>query len=343
MGIPIPVVAVSPVKVSSTVAKPYLVTNIGTATIYLGKSSSVSPTAYDYPLAPGNALQWTEINSDVYAVCDPGKSSQAVVAIEASAVSLGSVTATINQTVSVAGIVQTQQVAGFDLLDTLTVNLPAGNPGSFMVGGAILTNLKNYNSLYITYENGITGVANPSAANYVHVAVRFDGLVSGYDCQFWQYQSTPDANTYQVPITGKTAQINFDGTKTAGTAGTITVRVYGTYQPLTTDLYYQAPLGFGFSGYANINTYPAVGNFSFFPATTNLPMQLGVYKVTAAGAGTVAVLSQQIGTIYPIAGTIVDAALPSRATTLQELRLKNAPVRVDVGNTAGSFNVYTSY
>lgn len=165
MGIPIPVVAVSPVKVSSTVAKPYLVTNIGTATIYLGKSSSVSPTAYDYPLAPGNALQWTEINSDVYAVCDPGKSSQAVVAIEASAVSLGSVTATINQTVSVAGIVQTQQVAGFDLLDTLTVNLPAGNPGSFMVSGAILTNLKNYNSLYITYENGITGVANPSAAN----------------------------------------------------------------------------------------------------------------------------------------------------------------------------------
>jgi hypothetical protein len=97
-------VSSSPVKISSRVSKPYLIANTSTtATVYLGQDPNITTNNFAITLTPGQALTWTEINSEVWAISSSGN---AVVSIAYEANAVFSSTVNIaNATIPVSGSV----------------------------------------------------------------------------------------------------------------------------------------------------------------------------------------------------------------------------------------------
>ena len=78
-------VSLSPVRISSRVTKPYLITNNSTTVaVYLGQDPNISANNYSIILNAGQSLTWNEINSDVWAITASG-SAVVSIAYEASA------------------------------------------------------------------------------------------------------------------------------------------------------------------------------------------------------------------------------------------------------------------
>jgi hypothetical protein len=162
MGIPIPIKD-SPQLISRTVSKPYLVYNSGAHTVYLGQDSSVSPLSYSFPLASGNAFQWTEVNSDVYGVCDPGLTSNIVIAYEASALALGNVQASISGPVDITG-------SSVAISGTPTVSVPGGVAVSGNVGITGTPAVSVPGGVAVSGNVGITGTPNVAVPGGVAVS-----------------------------------------------------------------------------------------------------------------------------------------------------------------------------
>jgi hypothetical protein len=102
MAVPI-TVTTSPVLISRTAAKPYLINNDGTTNVYLGQDTAVNNNNYAFILQPGQSLSWSEINKEVYAVTTTG-TSKVSIAYEAAAVASSTVNIA-NATIPVTGTV----------------------------------------------------------------------------------------------------------------------------------------------------------------------------------------------------------------------------------------------
>jgi hypothetical protein len=159
MGVPIPVGS-TPQLVSRSVSKPYLIYNQGSSTVYIGLDSSVSPSNFAFPLEAGNAMQWTQISSDVYAVSDIGNSSTVVITPEAAAVSIGQVTASISGQATALASSQ------------LPVFLPAGSV-PITLWDSLGTDLSPYASLVMQFGGSAMGGVNPQQS-YRVIITQYD-------------------------------------------------------------------------------------------------------------------------------------------------------------------------
>lgn len=342
MGIPIPITS-SPQLISRSVSQPYLVYNNGSSTAYLGTDSSVSPTAFAFPLQPGSAFQWTAITTDVYAVADNGKTTSLIIAPEASAMSFGTLSASISGPVNVSG--STVDASGSNVGVSGTVgNIPQNKPTLLATSSNVWLatfgsprnisaipdlNVSGYGSVIINVsDNAILPAGAVSSLGMITLTVLqlINGvIVSSYTAEWILGQCN---SLLQVPVVGTDLQISgqFISAATGSpNTGTLTIQaigsseivaspIYTSYNPgargtIPTGGYYNASVGVTtLTEYVNSKNGPA--NFSLIPSSSSATGNGSIFAVEFTGPAT----NQLIGLVPPAGGSGVSqqVILPMR-------------------------------
>jgi hypothetical protein len=244
MGIPIPVTTTA-VKLSGTAARPYLLTNdpASSATVYIGQSSGVNSSFnYALTLSPGASITWTDINSDVWAITSSG-TALVTVAYEASGT-----------------FVPGKTGAAPTLLQTVTVPFTSAN--NVLTSTIQDINVGAYNSVKVMVSVNITSA--PAFTPYLGKSwiyvdgVQYDAAYLGTNTSSfartnsasWTFGDgycqtlglTPSVQTYQFSVQNSLFAFNYGIVKdvtlaAASGAGTVTIRVYGSQQIISSDVY----------------------------------------------------------------------------------------------------------
>lgn len=269
MGAPI-LIGTLPTKISAAASRPYLLANSSSSvsTVYVGQSSNVSSYTYAITLAPGAVITWTDITSDVWAVCLSGSAS-VTVAYEASGV-FSPTTAGANPT----------------LLKTLAI--PFATTDTTITGSLTDVPISSYNSVILMVSvnittpfatlNGISAASTVSqplsfAVNssggtfqstnaFINISgVQYDAAFAGQSGSFAKTTSAlfsfgdgvgtttgllPAIQTYQFPVNNGmfSADINAYKAITGANSGsgTITIRMYGSQQQISLPIYKNWPI-----------------------------------------------------------------------------------------------------
>lgn len=353
MGVPIPI-SDGPILISRSVAKPYLVYNTGTNIVYLGTDSSVSPTAFAFPLAPGAAFQWTEITTDVYAVAAEGKSSTLVVAPEASALALGTVSAAIEGPVDVSGSnvgVSGSVDASGSTIKSRQQNNPvilatSNNPiPNSMILPNGLVNLPaqataGFSSIIISVGDNAPGIPlGPTNMVEVLVQQTLNGshvgpIISAH------YLLGACSGYVQVPVVGETILVSgqFINTSTGGGGlSSLGVQVIGSSEVITTPRYlssnFSAKGSLASGGYYNVSAGAVVQDYV---TCRNGPAELTVLASsgTSAGSANIAVADFDVpGGPVILAGT---GGIPTGGAVTVPINVPMRPVYVTTRPTAGA-------
>lgn len=350
MGVPIPI-SDGPQLISRSVAKPYLVLNNGSNTVYLGTDSSVSPTAYAFPLAPGSAFQWTEISSDVYGVCDKGKASQLVVAPEASAMAFGTLSANIQGTVDVSG--SDVGVSGsVDTSGSTVKNRTQSNPVTLGAAATVFSAgmgspqplaaipslaVSGYSSIIVDVSDNQGGIV-PSYQSMIKVVITqtLNGVQVGTPTN--AHFLIGACNGYiQVPVIGDSVQVTGQYINQSALIGTISVQVVGSSEVIPVPRYLSYNSGAKGSlaggGYYNVSTGVVVQDYV---TCRNGSAELSILAATGTSAGSANVAVADFdnpGGVIILAGT---GSIPAGGAANLSLVLPMRPVYVTTRPTAGT-------
>ena len=246
-------VSTNPVRISSRVSKPYLITNNSTGTaLYLGQDPNISANNYSIILNAGQSLTWQEINSDVWAIAGSGSAS-VTIAYEASATFSSNVnianasipiTGTVNANITNASIPVSGNVgitSGSVSITSGTVAVSSGNVNAAVGNAPVLLQTATINYAAGTVDTFLTDInINAYASVIVQVSVSATsaptGLLSvanGAYIEFAGIQSNAQLTPQSTTTWQRTNEAIWtfgDGVGTNGGSGTALLAGIQTYQ-----------------------------------------------------------------------------------------------------------------
>ena len=219
MAIPIPLTT-SPIKVSGTKTKPYLITNDPNSanTIYLGTDSSLTTNNYGATLDPGASLTWSEITKEVWAKTATGTANVTVIYEASGTFSPVTKTTILNASIPVSG----------------SVNANITNASLTVAGNVNVTNASIPVSGSVAISSGsvniTSGTVAVSSGNITSAVGNTPGIISTRSVSL---ATTSSFTTLSLDVSAYASikiELLYNVTTIASTAQTLTAGAYTRLQ-----------------------------------------------------------------------------------------------------------------
>lgn len=288
MGVPIQVTSV-PQKVSGTATRPYLLVcdPTSSSTVFIGQNSSVSTSNYSLKLTPGSSITWTDINNEIWAVTDIAGSASITAAYEASGTFTPALVGSAPTLIKTLSIPFTQ--ANSALTGTMTdVPVSVYNSLIMMVSVTMTTAYGNAAAGIQTSASGTDFPVLLTAAganNFLAFSgVQYDAIYAGQSGNFTRNIGgtfsfgdglcsavglSPAIQTLQFPVTNQLfsgtfyvakSNVTTGSTALSSGAGTVTFRLYGSQQSISSNQYKNWPVPNPIPTGNSVTSNPALGN-----------------------------------------------------------------------------------
>ena len=216
-----------------------------------------------------------------------------------------------------------------------STNLAIGSgANTYMTLYSTSTIITSYSSLLVQIITTSTsaGIFLPVATNYISMTISCTGTASSggsnsvYNPQ-WMYvtqgngpPNTPFIQSLQIPVTNTNMAIQTNVTVSAGFAGNVNIKVYGTGQVINTPIYRSD--GDGFVGTIPegglYNSGSVTGNSGpFFMSSLNKAAFVSFYNQNTTTNGFIELQYAQNGVITPFSGIVVTGSTPGSGPIAQ--------------------------